>query len=142
MADYQSCLRVDRMGLGWLLRHDKVGTMIKFPKKKKGPRIKNYRSCKCGQGHIHHSRAEAHFCDGLALRVKAKDIKSYDTQVKIPLDVNGRHIANYYIDFRVEHNDGTFEFIEVKGFSQEVWKLKWALYEVLYPDHIKRVVRV
>ena len=68
----------------------------------------------------------------LELRKKAKDIKDFQEQVKIPLVVNGYHICNYFIDFVIEHNDGTLEYCETKGYATDVWKLKWKIFEALY----------
>lgn len=80
------------------------------------------------------SKKEAKYAEDLDWRVKAGDIKSWDRQKKISLDVNGKHIANYYIDFVVYHNDGSREYVEVKGFAAEVWRLKWKLFEALIQD--------
>ncbi len=78
------------------------------------------------------SKKEAGAARDLDLMIKAKEIKSWERQVRIPLDVNGYHICNYIIDFVVEHNDGTKEYLEIKGFETEVWRLKWKLFEALY----------
>lgn len=78
------------------------------------------------------SKFEAGKAQELELRKKAKDIKDFQEQVKIPLEVNGYHICNYYIDFVIEHNDGEIEYVETKGYATDVWKLKWKLFEALY----------
>lgn len=78
------------------------------------------------------SKFEASKARDLELLVKAKEIKSFEEQVKISLQVNGFHICNYYIDFVVTHNDGDIEYIETKGYATDVWKLKWKLFEALY----------
>ena len=75
-------------------------------------------------GLTYHSKLEAAYAQELDIRVKAGDIKSWDRQVKLDLKVNGQHICNYYIDFIIHHNDGTKEFVEIKGFETEVWRLK------------------
>lgn len=80
----------------------------------------------------YHSKRECGYAAELDLRLKAKDIKSWERQIKISLDVNGYHIANYFIDFVIHHNDGIKEYVEVKGFETETWKLKWKLFESLY----------
>lgn len=78
------------------------------------------------------SKFEAGLARDLELRVKAGDIKSFKEQVKIPLIVNNLVVCDYKIDFVVEHNDGTIEYIEAKGYATDVWKLKWKLFEALY----------
>lgn len=93
-------------------------------------------------GVFYDSKAEAARAMELDLLVKGKAIKSWERQRKISLDVNGYHIANYYIDFVIHENDGTETWEEVKGFATEVWRLKWKLCEALYGDdeNVKLVV--
>lgn len=83
-------------------------------------------------GILYHSKKEASYAAELDLRKRAHDIASWSRQVPIALDVNGKHITNYFIDFAVDHNDGIREFVEIKGFETEVWRLKWKLFEALY----------
>ena len=97
-------------------------------KSKYNNRTKVYR------GHSYDSIKEAQYAEDLDWRVKAEDIKNWERQVKIPLDVKGRHICNYYVDFKITHNDGSIEFVEVKGFQTEVWRLKWLLFEALIDE--------
>lgn len=82
----------------------------------------------------YHSKLEAKYASDLDLLKKAGEIKDWERQLKISLDVNGYHIANYYIDFVIHHNNGTKEYVEVKGFETEVWRLKWKLTEALLGD--------
>jgi hypothetical protein len=83
-------------------------------------------------GIYYHSQLEAGYAQELDLRVKAKDIKSWERQVKLDLRVNDHHIANYYLDFIVTHNDGRREFVEVKGMETEAWRMKWAILEATF----------
>ena len=95
-------------------------------------------------GRAYASKKEARYAQELELRIKAKDIKSWKPQVKIDLQSNGHHICNYYIDFMIEHNDGLIEYVEVKGFATEVWRLKWKLCEAQYgknPNYKLTIVR-
>ncbi len=85
-------------------------------------------------GISYHSKKEAGQAQELDFRLKAGDIKSWERQKKISLDVNGHHITNYYIDFVLTHNDGTLEFLEVKGFETDVWRMKWKLFESLHEE--------
>ena len=99
----------------------------------RGLKYKN-RSCTCRSSHIHHSRLEAHYCDELLLLKKARILRDFEIQHKISIDVNYKHIANHYVDFLVTLSDGKTEFHEVKGYEQDIWKLKRRLVEALYPD--------
>jgi hypothetical protein len=85
-------------------------------------------------GGFYHSKFESKVAQDLDLKKHAGEIKSWERQVKISLDVNGYHICNYYMDFVITHNDGNLEYLEVKGFFTEVFKLKWKLFEALYKD--------
>lgn len=85
------------------------------------------------QGYSYMSKKEAAKAMELDMLVKAGEIKGWERQKKIELKgENGGHVCNYYIDFVVEHKDGVIEFIEVKGFKTDVWKLKWKLFEDKY----------
>ena len=92
-------------------------------------------------GVVYQSAKEARYAAELDLRVRAHDIHSWYRQVSLPLSINGKLICKYVIDFIIYHNDGTMEYVEVKGREEPVWKLKWALFEALYPNLKKVVVR-
>ncbi len=95
-------------------------------------------------GGMYHSKRERDFAIELDWKKIAKEIKSWERQVKISLDVDGQHVTNYFIDFVVTHNDGSTEYIEVKGFETPEWRLKWRLFEILYsklPNTTLTVVR-
>lgn len=77
---------------------------------------------------------EAEYAKTLDLRILAGEVKEWTRQFKISLDLNGVHITNYFIDFRVTMADGSIEYHEVKGFETEVWRLKWLLSTAIYPD--------
>lgn len=96
------------------------------------------------EGHTYHSKKEAGYAAELDLRQRAGDIKGWERQVKIDLRVNGYHITNYFVDFLIIHNDGTNEYVEVKGFETDVWRIKWRLFEALYsgmPDVLLSVMK-
>lgn len=80
------------------------------------------------------STGEMNYYQELEWRRKAGEIKDIECQVKIPLDVNGVHITNYYIDFVVTHNDGSHEYIEFKGMEMPLWKMKWNLLTALMDE--------
>jgi len=86
-------------------------------------------------GIIYHSKKEAGFAqtlDNLKLAKNASErVVEWERQVKIPLKVYGRLIANYYVDFKVKYADGHEAFIEVKGIQMDVWKMKWKILEAI-----------
>lgn len=91
-------------------------------------------SCRCSQGHIHDSRFEARYCDQLAMLVKAGEIKSYRTQVRYPLKMNGVTITSHIVDFEVVENSGKIHIEECKGVATREWRIKHKLFEQCYPD--------
>lgn len=92
-------------------------------------RNRYYRTAKQGKND---SRFEAGLALELTQQKKDGKIVDFQEQVKIPLEINGFHICNYYIDFVIQHVGGETEYLEAKGFATEVWKLKWKLFEALY----------
>jgi hypothetical protein len=78
-------------------------------------------------GKYYHSKGEAAYAQELDWRKKAGEIQSWERQVKIDLRVNGIHICNYYIDFRVTLKDGTVQYHEYKGVETPDWRIKWNL---------------
>lgn len=82
-------------------------------------------------GIIYHSKFESKVAQDLEFRKRAGDIKDWKRQVRLDLRAYGKHICNYFMDFIVEHNDGTFEMIEVKGYIVETWRIKFSLLEAM-----------
>jgi len=56
----------------------------------------------------------------------------------------GDKICALRVDFRIHHNDGSYELAEVKGFETDVYKLKRKLLEFIWlpehPDHSYTVI--
>lgn len=82
-------------------------------------------------GRTYDSIREANHAEELDWRIKAGEIKEVIPQYKIDIKVNGRHICNYYVDFKVIMADDSIQFQEVKGFKTDVFILKWKLTEAL-----------
>lgn len=83
------------------------------------------------EGYYYQSKSEARYAKYLDLLLEEGYIKSWKKQVLVELRVNDRFIANYYVDFEVEHNDGDIEYVEVKGQKTSEWMFKWRLFEAL-----------
>lgn len=103
---------------------------------KKGYRTKSKygNKTKIYNGRAYDSIREANHAEELDWRKKAGEIKEIIPQHKISLDVNGSHIANYFVDFKVITKHDSVEYHEVKGFETEVWRLKWKLFEALLDE--------
>lgn len=80
-------------------------------------------------GYSYMSKLEAQQAFELDCRLKAKEIISWERQVKIDLQAYGKHICNYYIDFVATRKDGVKEYIEVKGFETDVFKIKYKMFK-------------
>lgn len=78
------------------------------------------------------SKFEAGKAQELELLKHAGEIKDFEEQKNLRLEVNGYWICDYKIDFVIHHNDGTTEYLECKGLALPAWKLKWKLFEALY----------
>jgi hypothetical protein len=101
-------------------------------------RRNKYGNKKCSfEGYIYDSRLEADYAQELSLRKKAGDILDWDRQFKVSIDINGYHICNYYVDFRVHEKDESFTLVELKGMETDVWKIKRKLLEAVWlPEHL------
>lgn len=101
-------------------------------------------------GQIFDSKFEASEAAGLELRKKAGDIKDYDTQFKIEArayreDGKLAFVEKHKVDFRIHHNDGSYELYEAKGVETDNYKFKRKCLELLWlplhKDHIYTVVK-
>jgi len=90
---------------------------------------------------LYDSMREASYARELDLRVKAKDIITWSGQPKFPIIVNEKKICTYIADFEVIKNDGTVEYVDVKGMETTVFKLKWKLVKALYPEINFKIVK-
>lgn len=88
-------------------------------------------------GTYYASMFEASYANELYARKRIKEIENYDTQVSMPLVVNGHKIGTYIADFIIYHLDGSNEIVETKGFRTPVFNLKWRLVEALYSKDYK-----
>ena len=86
------------------------------------------------KGFQYDSGFEANYTMYLDSELKQGNIRGYDKQVNLDLEVNGYIVCQYRIDFIVYHKDDTIEYVETKGYQTDVWKNKWKLFEALYSN--------
>lgn len=86
------------------------------------------------QGEKFHSELEFGYFVELKRRKMAHDIKDFHRQIKFDLESNGKKVGTYTIDFKIIHNDDTIEFVEVKGYPEELWILKWNILLAMIKD--------
>lgn len=96
------------------------------------------------------SKFEAGVADQLRLRKLAGDIKDYDSQFKVEMwicnEEGERKIkVTHKVDFRIHHNDESYELVEAKGVETSDYKWRRRLLEELWlpqhKDHIYTVVK-
>ena len=98
-------------------------------------------------GHKFDSKKESEYYGSLKIKKQAGLIKDFKMQVKYNITVNKIHIANYFLDFLVENNDGSFDYIDIKGKDTKtnkfvktgVFALKKRLVEAIYGIKISMV---
>jgi uncharacterized Zn finger protein (UPF0148 family) len=96
------------------------------------------------------SKYEAAVADELRLRKLAKDIKDYDSQYKIEVwcyraDGTPAFKVSHKVDFRIHHNDGSYELLEAKGVETPDYQWRRKFLENIWlpehPDHTYTVVK-
>lgn len=92
------------------------------------------------KGIRYHSKREAEYARELDFRILAGELKEVRRQVPIDLIVNGHKICTYTIDFVEIDHKGNEMWTEVKGYPTPEWRLKWKLFDALYPDREKQVI--
>ncbi len=113
--------------------------MARKPTKRRGAWVKVHREWR--YGHHFASHAELVYADELELRLKAGKIAGWNYEPQVfRLDVNGFHVCKYTPDFIINHNDGSDEIVEVKGWWRPDAKLRVKLFQALYPRYKFTVV--
>lgn len=96
------------------------------------------------------SKFEASVAADLELRKKAGDIQDYECQYKIEAwayheDGIKAFKVSHKVDFRVHHNDDSYELIEAKGVETADYKMRRKFLEELWlpmhQDHTYTVVK-
>jgi len=100
---------------------------------KGSPRIKS--TPKIVDGILFQSQLEAKYYTNLKLRVQSGEILFFLRQVPFQLPGN----IKYFVDFQEFHSNGEIHFIDVKGFETEIFTIKKAQVEDLYPVEIEIV---
>lgn len=98
-------------------------------------------------GYTFDSKKESEFYGSLKLKKQAGLIKDFQMQVPYEIIVNNIHIAKYFLDFEIENNDGTKEYIDIKGKDKKtnkfiktgVFALKKRLVEAIYGIKISMI---
>lgn len=101
-------------------------------------------------GRKYDSKFEASVAEELELRKIGKDIKDYEPQYKVEMwayreDGVKAFKVTHKVDFRIEHNDGSYELMEAKGVETPDYKMRRKFLEELWlplhKDHTYTVVK-
>lgn len=86
-----------------------------------------------------HSIKEANYCEELDWQLQSDEIKHYELQPKIELWVNGKHVGNYYCDFKVwdKHDQISYREVKEKITMTRLWQLKWNIVLALRDELIE-----
>jgi DNA-directed RNA polymerase subunit RPC12/RpoP len=96
------------------------------------------------------SKFEASVADDLLLRKQAGDIKDYESQYRVDIPIHREDglyalTVRHKVDFRILHNDGSYELLEAKGVetSDYVWRRKMLehIWLPMHKDHIYTVIK-
>lgn len=79
------------------------------------------------------SKKEARRWQELQLLEAAGKISDLQRQVNFPLSVNCKKICTYRADFTYRQGDRAV-VEDAKGYQTDVFKIKWKLLQLLYPD--------
>lgn len=94
------------------------------------------------------SKFEASVADDLLLRKQVGDILDYESQFKVEMwahrsDGTPAFKVSHKVDFRIHHNDGSFELLEAKGVETADYKMRRKFLEYLWlPDHLDHIYTV
>lgn len=119
----------------------KISPNKKADKNSKNPKNKYGAVRQTYNGFSYDSKREAQYAADLDWMKKAGEVKKWERQHKIELQVNGVHIANYYIDFKVWFSDGRIEYHEVKGAETALWIMKFRIAKAMHPDRKYVVIK-
>jgi transcription elongation factor Elf1 len=101
-------------------------------------------------GKLYDSKFEASVASELETRKRAKDIRDYETQYRVECwayreDGEKAFVVKHKVDFRIHHNDGSFELYEAKGIETADYKFRRKCLEELWlplhKDHIYTVIK-
>lgn len=98
-------------------------------------------------GKVYDSKKEMTFRKKLDLLKSAKDpserVITIEEHKVYPLDVNGVHICDYELDFKVWYEDGSIKHFDVKGMTvggaYQLFKAKKRLMLACYQIHVIEV---
>ena len=98
--------------------------------------------------HGYRSQLERHYAAHLDIMMHAVDPKERVAEWEYESErcahrivVNGVDICGYMLDFWVRYADGREEFVEIKGFGTEAWRLKWKLVRACFPENQYRLIK-
>jgi len=81
------------------------------------------------------SKKEAGYAQHLDILKKADDpaerVAEWEYEPHLEVTCNGKRVFTYKIDFKVIYANGRIEYVEIKGFETEYFKLKFKVVEAV-----------
>lgn len=82
------------------------------------------------------SRKEMEYAMFLDSEQQAGRIHRYNTQVKFPIEINGKKVFTYVLDFEIINKDDTIRYVDIKGYkggpAYQMFRLKKKCTEAMY----------
>jgi len=121
-----------------------AGALAPFVEKSKEGRIKGVSTAadRTYNGRVYHSKFEAEYAQQLDFLVRSGAVKHYVCQEAMQIELNNVPICKVIIDFKVTNADGTVDYIEIKGFETETFRLKKKLLLAAYPGIRYTIIKV
>jgi protein associated with RNAse G/E len=124
------------------------GTFGKHPNPAKPPQNKYKVAPKAERtynGNVYASKLEMEYRKYLDVLLKAGEVIEIMEQVPFPVILKGKKICRYELDFEVLYPDGTYKYIDVKGYTKgaaySMFRLKKKLVECIYDIKITEITR-
>jgi len=121
-----------------------AGALAPLVEKPKEGRIKGVAAVdeRTYNGRVYHSKAEAEYAQQLDFLVRSGAVKHYVCQESMQIELNNVPICKVIIDFKVTNADGTVDYVEIKGFETETFRLKKKLLLAAYPGIRYTIIKV
>src|SRR4051812_11043455 len=92
-----------------------------------------YHAIRCEyNGYFYDSKFETQTAMDLDWRKQSGDIKAWERQYPVEIRHNSELIRRHKVDFRITHNHGSFELLEVKGMETQEYRLLKKLIEIIW----------
>lgn len=101
--------------------------------KEKGERTNKFNARKKKlDGYTYDSTFESEYAAELRMRKLGKEIKDWERQYPVRIEIDGVHVLTTKVDFLIHHNDGSKELVETKGVETADYRIRKKLIELVW----------